>query len=53
MESMPSHEEIIRLIEASIPEKLNSAQDAIAIFVHACMLKAGFTLVGLQNELST
>ncbi|KAI5809346.1 hypothetical protein BZA77DRAFT_391706 [Pyronema omphalodes] len=53
MESLPSHEEIINLIETSVPEKLNSAQDAIAIFVHACMLKAGFALVGLQNELKS
>ena len=43
---------LLRLIADSIPhdQALNNPQDAIAIFMHACMLSVGFRLVGLAED---
>ncbi|KAL7275307.1 hypothetical protein RUND412_001750 [Rhizina undulata] len=45
---------VLRLIAASLPPdsvpQLKNPHDAIAVFVHACMLSVGFRLVGLQED---
>ncbi|KAI5846042.1 PI31 proteasome regulator N-terminal-domain-containing protein [Tricharina praecox] len=45
---------ILRLISESLPSdeqpQLKNPQDAIAIFIHACMLTVGFRLVGLSED---
>jgi hypothetical protein len=47
---------VLRLINASLPKgdqdhpQLKNPQDALAALVHACMLSAGFRLIGLNEE---
>jgi PI31 proteasome regulator N-terminal len=42
---------LINNIKASLSQgQLKSPYDAVAVFVHACMLAVGFRLVGLSEE---
>ncbi|KAA8899396.1 PI31 proteasome regulator N-terminal-domain-containing protein [Sphaerosporella brunnea] len=47
---------VLRLVNASLPKgendqpQLKHPQDALAAFVHACMLSAGFRLIGLSED---
>lgn len=44
---------VLRNIDASLPPnppQLKTPHDAIAVFVHACMLSVGFRLVGLSED---
>jgi hypothetical protein len=47
---------VLRLINASLTKgdkdqpQLKNPQDALAAFVHACMLSAGFRLIGLNED---
>jgi hypothetical protein len=49
---------VLRLINASLTKgdkhqpqlELKNPQDALAAFVHACMLSAGFRLIGLNED---